>query len=230
MLMERELLMLGEALANPTRPFVAVLGGAKVSGKIGVIRSLLSKVDLLLVGGGMANTFLKAQGLEVGDSLVDNDSLAMAREMLELAGKRLVLPVDVVVADAFAEDANSRTVGIKEVTSGWRILDIGPRTVGLFEEKLSSAGTVVWNGPMGVFEFPRFAAGTVGLATSLARSQATTIVGGGDSAAAVREAGLEDRMTFVSTGGGASLMFLEGKSLPGVEALEDRTGDASSGS
>ena len=229
LLMERELLMLGEALANPTRPFVAVLGGAKVSGKIGVIRSLLSKVDLLLVGGGMANTFLKAQGLEVGDSLVDNDSLAMAREMLELAGKRLVLPVDVVVADAFAEDANSRTVGIKEVTSGWRILDIGPRTVGLFAEKLSSAGTVVWNGPMGVFEFPRFAAGTVGLATSLARSQATTIVGGGDSAAAVREAGLEDRMTFVSTGGGASLMFLEGKSLPGVEALEDKTGDASSG-
>ena len=229
LLMERELLMLGEALANPTRPFVAVLGGAKVSGKIGVIRSLLSKVDLLLVGGGMANTFLKAQGLEVGDSLVDNDSLAMAREMLEQAGKRLVLPVDVVVADAFAEDANSRTVGIKEVTSGWRILDIGPRTVGLFAEKLSSAGTVVWNGPMGVFEFPRFAAGTVGLATSLARSQATTIVGGGDSAAAVREAGLEDRMTFVSTGGGASLMFLEGKSLPGVEALDDRTGDASSG-
>ena len=230
LLMERELLMLGEALANPTRPFVAVLGGAKVSGKIGVIRSLLSKVDLLLVGGGMANTFLKAQGLEVGDSLVDNDSLAMAREMLEQAGKRLVLPVDVVVADAFAEDANSRTVGIKEVTSGWRILDIGPRTVGLFEEKLRSAGTVVWNGPMGVFEFPRFAAGTVGLATSLASSQATTIVGGGDSAAAVRQAGLEDRMTFVSTGGGASLMFLEGKSLPGVEALEDRTGDASSGS
>ena len=230
LLMERELLMLGEALANPTRPFVAVLGGAKVSGKIGVIRSLLRKVDLLLVGGGMANTFLKAQGLEVGDSLVDNDSLAMAREMLEQAGKRLVLPVDVVVADAFAEDANSRTVGIKEVTSGWRILDIGPRTVGLFEEKLRSAGTVVWNGPMGVFEFPRFAAGTVGLATSLASSQATTIVGGGDSAAAVRQAGLEDRMTFVSTGGGASLMFLEGKSLPGVEALEDRTGDASSGS
>ncbi len=225
LLMERELLMLGEALANPTRPFVAVLGGAKVSGKIGVIRSLLSKVDLLLVGGGMANTFLKAQGLEVGDSLVDNDSLAMAREMLELAGKRLVLPVDVVVADAFAEDANSRTVGIKEVTSGWRILDIGPRTVGLFEEKLSSAGTVVWNGPMGVFEFPRFAAGTVGLATSLARSQATTIVGGGDSAAAVREAGLEDRMTFVSTGGGASLMFLEGRSLPGVEALQDKDDD-----
>jgi len=229
LLMERELQMLGEALANPTRPFVAVLGGAKVSGKIGVIRSLLSKVDLLLVGGGMANTFLKAQGLEVGKSLVDNDSLAVARDMLEQAGKRLVLPVDMVVADAFADDANVQTVGVDQVPAGWRILDIGPRTVSLFEKKLSTAGTVVWNGPMGVFEFPRFAAGTRALAESLARSQATTIVGGGDSAAAVRQAGLEDKMTFVSTGGGASLMFLEGNSLPGVEALEDRTEDASSG-
>ena len=229
LLMERELQMLGEALANPTRPFVAVLGGAKVSGKIGVIRSLLSKVDLLLVGGGMANTFLKAQGLEVGKSLVDNDSLAVARDMLEQAGKRLVLPVDVVVADAFAADARARTVSAEAVPPGWLILDIGPRTVSLFEKKLSTAGTVVWNGPMGVFEFPRFAAGTRALAESLARSQATTIVGGGDSAAAVRQAGLEDKMTFVSTGGGASLMFLEGNSLPGVEALEDRTEDASSG-
>ena len=229
LLMEQELQMLGEALANPTRPFVAVLGGAKVSGKIGVIRSLLSKVDLLLVGGGMANTFLKAQGLEVGKSLVDNDSLAVARDMLEQAGKRLVLPVDVVVADAFAADARARTVSAEAVPRGWLILDIGPRTVSLFEKKLSTAGTVVWNGPMGVFEFPRFAAGTRALAESLARSQATTIVGGGDSAAAVRQAGLEDKMTFVSTGGGASLMFLEGNSLPGVEALEDRTEDASSG-
>jgi phosphoglycerate kinase len=205
-----------------------VLGGAKVSGKIGVIRSLLSKVDLLLVGGGMANTFLKAQGLEVGKSLVDNDSLAVAREMLEQAGKRLVLPVDVVVADAFAADARARTVSAEAAPPGWLILDIGPRTVSLFEKKLSTAGTVVWNGPMGVFEFPRFAAGTRALAESLARSQATTIVGGGDSAAAVRQAGLEDKMTFVSTGGGASLMFLEGKRLPGVEALEDRTEDAAS--
>lgn len=228
-LMERELQMLGEALANPTRPFVAVLGGAKVSGKIGVIRSLLSKVDLLLVGGGMANTFLKAQGLEVGKSLVDDDSLAVAREMLEQAGKRLLLPVDVVVADAFAADAHSRAVSTEAVPPGWLILDIGPRTVSLFEKKLNTAGTVVWNGPMGVFEFPRFAAGTRALAESLARSQATTIVGGGDSAAAVRQAGLEDKMTFVSTGGGASLMFLEGKSLPGVEALDDRAEDASSG-
>jgi len=227
LLMERELQMLGEALANPTRPFVAVLGGAKVSGKIGVIRSLLSKVDLLLVGGGMANTFLKAQGLEVGQSLVDNDSLAVAREMLDQAGQRLVLPVDVVVADAFAADAEARTVSTDTVPPGWLIVDIGPRTVSLFEKKLSTAGTVVWNGPMGVFEFPRFAAGTRALAESLARSQATSIVGGGDSAAAVRQAGLEDKMTFVSTGGGASLMFLEGRSLPGVEALEDRGEDTS---
>jgi phosphoglycerate kinase len=225
-LMERELRMLGEALANPARPFVAVLGGAKVSGKIGVIRTLLDKVDLLLVGGGMANTFLMAQGLEVGDSLVDIDSLPIAGEMLEQAGKRLILPVDVVVADAFAPDANAQTVSVAAIPAGWRVLDIGPRTVGLFEEKVASARTVVWNGPMGVFEFPRFAAGTFALATSLAQTEATTIVGGGDSAAAVREAGLEDQMTFVSTGGGASLMFLEGKDLPGVSSLQDRSEDA----
>ena len=225
-LMERELEMLGSILADPARPFVAILGGAKVSGKIGVIRSLLNKVDSLLVGGGMANTFLKAQGYEVGESLVEDDSLTVAQETLEQAGDKLLLPVDVVVADAFAEDANSRTVGIKEVTSGWRILDIGPRTVGLFEEKLSSAGTVVWNGPMGVFEFPRFAAGTIALASSLARSQAVTIVGGGDSVAALQEAGLANKMTHVSTGGGASLEFLEGKTLPGVAALQDKDDDS----
>jgi phosphoglycerate kinase len=229
LLMERELQMLGDALANPTRPFVAVLGGAKVSDKIGVIRNLLSKVDLLLVGGGMANTFLKAQGLEVGKSLVDNDSLGVAREMLERAGKRLVLPVDAVVADAFAADAHAQAVSTDAVPPGWLILDIGPRTVSLFDKKLNRAGTVVWNGPMGVFEFPRFAAGTRALAESLARSQATTIVGGGDSIAALQQAGLAEKMTHVSTGGGASLEFLEGKVLPGVEALEDRTEDASSG-
>jgi len=225
-LMERELEMLGSILADPARPFVAILGGAKVSGKIGVIRSLLNKVDSLLVGGGIANTFLKAQGYEVGESLVEESSLTVAQETLEQAGDKLLLPVDVVVADAFAEDANSRTVGIKEVTSGWRILDIGPRTVGLFEEKLSSAGTVVWNGPMGVFEFPRFAAGTIALASSLARSQAVTIVGGGDSVAALQEAGLANKMTHVSTGGGASLEFLEGKTLPGVAALQDKDDDS----
>ena len=229
LLMERELQMLGDALANPTRPFVAVLGGAKVSDKIGVIRNLLSKVDLLLVGGGMANTFLKAQGHQVGESLVEDDSLALAKDILAQAGGKLVLPVDVVVADAFAEDANTQTVGVEQVPPGWRILDIGPRTVGLFEDRLRSAGTVVWNGPMGVFEFPRFAAGTMALASSLASAPATTIVGGGDSIAALQQAGLAEKMTHVSTGGGASLEFLEGKVLPGVEALEDRTEDASGG-
>jgi phosphoglycerate kinase len=222
-LMERELEMLGQALTKPARPFVAILGGAKVSGKIGVIRSLLSKVDLLLLGGGMANTFLKALGHEVGESLVEDDSLDVAREIVRDAGDRLLLPVDVVVADAFSEDANTQTVGVEEVPPRWRILDIGPRTVALFEERLSSAATVVWNGPMGVFEFPRFAAGTIALASSLARIQAVTIVGGGDSAAALQQAGLADKMTHVSTGGGASLEFLEGKTLPGVAALQDKS-------
>jgi phosphoglycerate kinase len=221
-LMERELEMLGKTLADPARPFVAILGGAKISGKIGVIRSLLASVDLLLLGGGMANTFLKARGHEVGESLVEDDSLGVAREILENAGERLVLPVDVVVADAFSEDANTQTVSVEQVPPGWRILDIGPRTVGLYEEKLASAGTVVWNGPMGVFEFPKFAAGTIALATSLASTHATTIVGGGDSVAALQQAGLADKMTHVSTGGGASLEFLEGKTLPGVAALEDK--------
>jgi phosphoglycerate kinase len=221
-LMEKELEMLGKALADPPRPFVAILGGAKISGKIGVIRSLLTRVDLLLLGGGMANTFLKAQGHEVGESLVEDDSLEVAREILEDAGERLVLPVDVVVADAFSKDAHAQTVSVDQVPPDWRILDIGPRTVGLYEEKLASARTVVWNGPMGVFEFPRFAAGTMALATSLASTQATTIVGGGDSVAALQQAGLADKMTHVSTGGGASLEFLEGKTLPGVAALEDK--------
>jgi phosphoglycerate kinase len=222
LLMERELEVLGGLLAHPARPFVAILGGAKVSSKIGVVRSLLTKVDLLLVGGGMANTFLKAQGHAVGESLAEDDRLAMAREILHQAGEKLVLPVDVVVADAFANDARVQTVGVDQVPAGWRILDIGPRTVGLFQEKLASAATVVWNGPMGVFEFPKFAAGTIALANSLARTKATTVVGGGDSIAALRRAGLADKMTHVSTGGGASLEFLEGKTLPGVAALQDK--------
>ena len=222
LLMERELQMLGSVLKEPARPFVAILGGAKVSDKIGVIRSLLSRVDLLLLGGGMANTFLLAKGYELGESLVEKESLPVATEILAQAGGKLVLPVDVVVADAFSEDANARTVGVKKVPPGWRILDIGPQTVGLFEQKLSDAGTVLWNGPMGVFEFPRFAAATVALASGLAKTKATTIVGGGDSAAALEQAGLANKMTHVSTGGGASLEFLEGKTLPGVAALEDR--------
>jgi phosphoglycerate kinase len=222
LLMEKELQMLGSLLREPARPYIAILGGAKISDKIGVVRSLLARVDLLLLGGGMANTFLLAKGYEVGDSLVEKESVPEAKEILEEAGAKVVLPVDVVVADAFSKDATAKTVDAREVSPGWRILDIGPRTVGLFEDKLSSARTVVWNGPMGVFEFPRFAAGTIALATSLAKSGATTIVGGGDSAAALEEAGLADKMTHVSTGGGAALEFLEGKTLPGVEALQDK--------
>lgn len=222
LLMERELVVLGNALTTPVHPFVAILGGAKVSGKIAVIHNLLSKVDFLLVGGGMANTFLKAQGYEVGQSLVDDESLPLARQILEQAGAKLVLPVDVVVANAFAAEADAKIVSIEEVPPTWRILDAGPRTLSLFKEKLAPAKTVIWNGPMGVFEFPKFAVGTVTLAKNLAETQATTIVGGGDSIAALQRAGLTNKMSHVSTGGGASLKFLEGKTLPGVAVLEDR--------
>jgi len=222
LLLEGELRMLGKALSEPTRPFVAILGGAKVSDKIGVIRSLLSRVDLLLLGGGMANTFLLANGHDVGESLVEKESVSMAREIIAQAGEKLVLPVDVVVADGFSDNAAWKTVSVKEVPPEWRILDIGPRTLGLFGKRLRSAATIFWNGPMGVFEFPTFAAGTIALANILAGTKAKTIVGGGDSAAALKEAGLTERMTHVSTGGGASLEFLEGKELPGVAALEDK--------
>ena len=225
LLMERELEVLGNTLTNPVRPFVGILGGAKVSGKIGVIRNLLSRVDVFLLGGGMANTFLKAQGHEVGQSLVEDESLPVARQIMEEAGGKLVLPVDAVVADAFAADAKAKTVSVQKVPADWRILDVGPETLSLFEEKLASAKTVVWNGPMGVFEFPRFAAGTVTLAKILTETQATTIVGGGDSIAALQQAGLLHRMSHVSTGGGASLEFLGGKTLPGVAALEDKEED-----
>ena len=225
LLMERELEVLGNTLTNPVRPFVGILGGAKVSGKIGVIRNLLSRVDGFLLGGGMANTFLKAQGHEVGQSLLEDESLPVARQIMEEAGGKLVLPVDVVVADAFAADAKAKTVSVQKVPADWRILDVGPETLSLFEEKLASAKTVVWNGPMGVFEFPRFAAGTVTLAKILTETQATTIVGGGDSIAALQQAGLLHRMSHVSTGGGASLEFLGGKTLPGVAALEDKEED-----
>jgi phosphoglycerate kinase len=229
-LIERELEFLGTALAEPAHPFVAILGGAKVSSKIGVIENLLPKVDHLIVGGGMANTFLKAQGYEVGASLLEEDKLELARDLLVRAGEKLVLPVDVVVADAFAADARHQTVSIDQVPAGpapgsdegWRILDIGPKSVERFREVLKTAKTVVWNGPMGVFEFPTFAAGTVAIAKALAGTDATTIIGGGDSAAAVKQAGLSEAMTHISTGGGASLEFLEGKILPGVAALQDK--------
>lgn len=221
-LMEKELNFLGVALERPEHPFVAILGGAKISDKIGVVENLLSKVDALLIGGGLANTFLKAQRYEVGESLVEEESLPLAREIVSKAGKRLVLPEDVVVADAFEAQARAKTVSVDEVAAGWRILDIGPKTVELFGERLASAKTVVWNGPMGVFEFPRFAQGTVAIAQKLAQIEAMTIIGGGDTAAAVRQAGLADKMSYISTGGGASLEFLEGTALPGVAALEDK--------
>ena len=226
-LLEKEIAFLGQALTAPEHPFVAILGGAKISSKIGVIDNLLTTVDGLLIGGGMANTFLKAQGHEVGQSLVEDDSLDVARETLARAGERLVLPVDVVVADRFDAEADSKVVPVDQdfgelsraVPEDWLILDIGPETVELFKRKLAGAKTVVWNGPLGVFEFPRFAAGTEAIARILAESGAMTIIGGGDSAAAVEQAGLADKMTHISTGGGATLEFLEGKELPGVAAL-----------
>jgi phosphoglycerate kinase len=220
-LMEKELEYLGKALEAPDHPFVALLGGAKISDKIGVIGSLLGKVDYLLIGGGMANTFLKAQGYEVGRSLVEEESVPLAKEMLGKAGRKLVLPEDAVVADKFEAQAASRTVLVGEVPDDWRILDIGPMTVERFGQELSTAKTIVWNGPMGVFEFPKFAAGTVAIAQILAETNATTIIGGGDSVAAVKQAGLADKISHISTGGGASLEFLEGKDLPGVVALDD---------
>jgi phosphoglycerate kinase len=221
-LMEKELTFLGQALTAPEHPFVAILGGAKISDKIGVIDNLLTKVNALLIGGGMANTFLKAQGHDIGQSLVEDESLDVAREMLDRAGEKLVLPVDVVVADRFDAEANSKIVSVSQVPETWRILDIGPETVDLFKQRLAGARTVVWNGPMGVFEFPRFAEGTFAIARFLADLEATTIIGGGDSVAAVEQAGLADKMTHISTGGGAALEFLEGKELPGVAVLEDK--------
>ena len=221
-LMEKELNYLGAALANPARPFVAILGGAKVSDKIKVIDNLLPKVDALLIGGGMANTFLQARGLNIGQSLVEKDKLDVARALLNKAGEKIALPVDVVVADKFEANAQSKIVSVDQVPTDWRILDIGPKTIDAFERVLSTAKTVVWNGPLGVFEFPPFAKGTIEIARRLASLNATTIIGGGDSAAAVEQAGVADKMTHISTGGGASLEFLEGRELPGVAALQDK--------
>lgn len=221
-LMEKELNYLGQALANPAHPFVAILGGAKVSDKIKVIDNLLPKVDALLIGGGMANTFLAAQGKNIGQSLVESDKLDVAKDLLQKGGAKIVLPVDVVVADKFDANAQSKVVPVDAVPGDWRILDIGPRTIDAFEKILSDAKTVVWNGPLGVFEMPAFAKGTVEIARRLAQLRATTIIGGGDSAAAVEQAGVADKITHISTGGGASLEFLEGRVLPGVAALQDK--------
>ena len=227
LLMDRELRMLGDALESPERPFVAVLGGAKISGKIDVIENLLPRVDTLLVGGAMANTFFRALGLETGRSLVEEDRVELARQLLERAGQKLVLPVDCVVAPEASPGVTTRVVDRDEVPPDELILDIGPATVATFRDFLLRARTVIWNGPMGMAEIAEFASGTKGIARALAEATergATTIVGGGDSVAAVQEAGLADRMSHVSTGGGASLEFLEGRTLPGVAVL-DRSGE-----
>jgi phosphoglycerate kinase len=221
-LMEEEIKYLGQAIANPKKPFVAILGGAKISDKIGVIRNLLTKADQVLIGGGMANTFFKAQGYPVADSLVEDEALETARELLQSGGTRLRLPVDMVVADKFEAEAASKTMPTGPVPDGWRIMDVGPQTVAAYAKTIANAGTVVWNGPMGVFEFPKFAQGTFGVAKAVAESKAISIIGGGDSVAAVTAAGLADRITHISTGGGASLEMLEGLVLPGLAALQDK--------
>ncbi len=223
-LMQKEIEIMGRALANPERPFTAILGGAKVSDKIGVIENLLNKVDCLIIGGGMANTFLKAQGYDVGKSLVEDDKLDLARKLVQDAGcnVKFLLPSDVVAADKFEADAQRKVVGVEEIPAGWLALDIGPATAKLFADEISFARTIVWNGPMGVFEMEPFAAGTEAVAQALAGSKAVTIVGGGDSVAAVEKLGVAEKITHISTGGGASLEFLEGKVLPGVAALQDK--------
>ncbi|MEX2161783.1 MAG: phosphoglycerate kinase [Anaerolineales bacterium] len=222
-LMEKEIRYLGQALAEPKRPFVAILGGAKVSDKIEVIRNLLGKADQLLIGGGMANTFFRAQGLEMGDSLVEAEAIDTAKALLADGSRKLRLPVDFVIADAFDEKASHKTMKVGNVPAGWRVLDIGAETVAEFSRLVEKAGTVVWNGPMGVFEMKPFAAGTFALAKAVANSKADSIVGGGDSVSALQQSGLAAKITHISTGGGASLEMLEGKLLPGLAALQDKS-------
>ena len=224
-LMQKEIDFLGNAVENPVRPFVAILGGSKVSSKISVINNLLDKVDTLIIGGGMCYTFTKAQGGNVGNSLLEEDYLQYALDMVKKAeekGVKLLLPVDAVAADAFSNDANTKVVAQNEIPDGWMGLDIGPKTAEMFADAVKSAKTVVWNGPMGCFEMPKFAEGTKAVAEALANTDAVTIIGGGDSAAAVNQLGYGDKMTHISTGGGASLEFLEGKELPGVAAANDK--------
>lgn len=225
-LMEKELDFLVNAIDSPKRPLVAILGGAKVSSKIGVIEALLDKVDKLLIGGGMANTFFKAEGTDIGDSLYEDTALDLAKSLLDKAGNKLMLPREVVIADSFSNDAKAMSIPTNEdIPKGWRILDIGIGAIHAFEQELKNAQTIIWNGPMGVFEMPKFAKGTFELAQILAtltESGATTIIGGGDSAAAVVQAGLADSITHISTGGGASLELLEGQELPGILALNDK--------
>lgn len=224
-LIEKELNFMGSVLENPTRPFVAILGGKKVSDKIGVIDSLLEKVDTLMIGGGMAYTFFKSMGYNVGNSICELDKLDLAKELMEKAkakGVKLLLPVDTKLGKEFSKDTESKTVKYTEIPDGWEGFDIGAETIAIYEKELENAKTVLWNGPLGLFEFDQFAIGTNAIANKLANIDATVIIGGGDSAAAVEKAGLSDKMAHVSTGGGASLEFLEGKALPGIECLLDK--------
>lgn len=224
-LVQRELNALGSVLDNPEHPFVVIMGGAKVSDKLGAIRNLMKYADHFLLGGGIANTFIRAKGYEVGESLHEAEKLDLARELMEEAeekGVELVMPIDLVVADEFAEDANNKVVAVDKIPEGWQCLDTGgPKTLEKYREVISKAKNIVWNGPVGVFEMEAFAKGTNEVAKALAESDARTVIGGGDSAAAVKKAGYEDKMTHISTGGGASLMFFEGKTLPAVAALND---------
>ena len=221
-LMEKEIKYLGNAIADPVRPFVAILGGAKISDKIGVIENLLKTADKILIGGGMANTFLKAQGYEMADSLVEAEVLDTAKDLISRAEDKIMLPVDMVLGNAFDAEAEMRMAALGDVPTGWRMLDVGPLTVEQFSDIILSAGTVVWNGPMGVFEFPRFAEGTFGVARAVANSNAISIIGGGDSVSAINQSGLSDKITHISTGGGASLEMLEGLELPGLAVLNNK--------
>ncbi|SJZ41574.1 phosphoglycerate kinase [Selenihalanaerobacter shriftii] len=224
-LIQKELETMGDAIQDPEEPFVAIMGGVKVSDKIGVIETLIEKVDALLIGGGMANTFIAAQGYEIGDSLLEEEKIDLAKKLIDKAkekGVKLLIPKDVVIADDFAADAEHKVVSVKQIEDKWQALDIGPETVNDFKDVIKDAKTIVWNGPMGVFEMATFAKGTFEIAEALAESDAITIIGGGDSAAAVKKAGLADDMTHISTGGGASLQFMEGKPLQAVEALDNK--------
>jgi phosphoglycerate kinase len=218
-LMEQELEYLGRAVANPEHPYIAILGGAKISDKILVVETLLSKCDRLIIGGGMANTFLAAKGYNMQDSLIEAASVETAKAILAKSGDKLILPVDAVIADKFEAEAQSQIVDADKIPAGWRMMDVGPKTLDVYKRALNGAKLIFWNGPVGVFEMPKFAEGTFALARLLAESDATTVIGGGDSASAVKKAGVAKQMTHVSTGGGASLEFLEGKELPGVAAL-----------
>lgn len=224
-LMEKEIEFLGHAISQPERPFTAIIGGAKVKDKIGVIENLLEKVDNLIVGGGLSNTFIKAKGYDVGSSLLEEEKVELAKEFMEIAKQKdvnFLIPIDVVVADKFAADAQTKTVDVDAIPEGWQALDIGPKTIELYKQAVLDSKTVVWNGPMGVFEMDAFAEGTNAIARTLKEVRGTTIIGGGDSVAAVEKAGVASEMTHISTGGGASLEFMEGKELPGVAVLADK--------